>query len=129
MRWMALATPLLPISLVLGALAGDRVGMWILMVGQIGFLLGVAGGIGVAVLKYRLYDIDLFVRRSLVFAVLSLAIVLSYLGIGALTGSVLAGSADLGPYLVAVGGVAMAFDPVRRRLQAGVDRLVYGRVA
>lgn len=129
MRWMALATPLLPISLVLGVLAGDPVGMWILMVGQIGFLLGVAGGIGVAVLKYRLYDIDLFVRRSLVFAVLSLAIVLSYLGIVALTGSVLAGSADLGPSLVAVGVVAIAFDPVRRRLQAGVDRLVYGRRA
>jgi signal transduction histidine kinase len=87
--------------------------------------------IGFSVLRYRLYDIDLVINRTLVYAALATFISAVYLvaviGAGALVGS--GGRVDLLLSLLAAGGVALAVQPARERLQRLANRLVYGRRA
>lgn len=85
-----------------------------------------AAAIGVAVLRHRLLDIDVVIARTLVFATLSAAVVGLYLSVVVGLGSLLGQSTDLGLPLVATAVVAVAFAPLRQRVQLGVDRLVYG---
>src|SRR6202158_992684 len=87
--------------------------------------------IGIAMLKYRLYDIALVINKSLVFGALAVFITAVYVaivvGIGALAGS--AGSPTLALSIVATALVAVAFQPVRERVQRIANRLVYGKRA
>ncbi len=87
--------------------------------------------IGIAILKYRLYDIDVVISKTVVYAVLAAFItavyVLLVVGIGSLAGS--GGRPNLGLSIVATALVALAFQPVRERAQRLANRLVYGRRA
>jgi signal transduction histidine kinase len=86
------------------------------------FILAMA----IALLRYRLYDIDLIINRTLVYLALTGSLVGVYAGtVAALSG--LFRSADLGASVVAAAAVAVLFAPLRLRLQRGVDRLLYGR--
>ncbi|MDP9353554.1 MAG: GAF domain-containing sensor histidine kinase, partial [Chloroflexota bacterium] len=83
--------------------------------------------IGVAVLRYRLWDIDPIINRTLVYGALTAMIVglyiltVGYLGVFFHTDSNLLFS------LAATGLVAVLFAPLRDRLQRGVNRLMYGK--
>jgi signal transduction histidine kinase len=85
----------------------------------------------IAVLKYRLYDIDLVISRTLVYGSLAAFITAVYVGIvvgvGTLVGS--GGKPNLVLSIIATGIVAVAFQPVRERLQKVANRLVYGKRA
>ena len=129
LRWLAVATPILPVSFALGMALPERAGEFVMRVGQPAFLVGTAAGVGIAVLRYRLFKLDLFIRRSLLFATLTAVVIGGYVAIVAATGAVLADRAGPLPSLVAVGLVAVAFQPARARVQQAVDRLVYGRRA
>lgn len=82
---------------------------------------------GIALGKHRLYDIDLVISRTLVYAVLAVFItgvyVAAVVGIGNLLGDVASQ-----PFLSigATAVVAFAFEPLRDRLQRSANRLVYG---
>jgi signal transduction histidine kinase len=80
----------------------------------------------VAVLRHRLFDIDLVINRTLVYGVLSVGVVGLYVALVAAAGAVLAEPVEVGPGLVATAVVALAFGPARTRLQRGVDRLLFG---
>jgi signal transduction histidine kinase len=80
---------------------------------------------GAAILKYRLYDLDLLLNRSLVYAVLTTVLVLTYAALATILGT--AFSNTWGSPLLATGVVAIAFQPLRARIQIGVSRLLYGR--
>ena len=86
---------------------------------------------GVAILKYRLYDIDVVLNRAVVFGALAAFITAVYVGIvvgvGALLGQ--GDRANAGLQIVATAVVALAFQSVRRRVQRLANRLVYGRRA
>lgn len=76
---------------------------------------------GVAIMRYRLYDIDRIVSRTVTFAVVAGVLAVAYLGIVAVLTSVIPASGDLavaGSTLV----VAALFNPVRRRIQRFVER-------
>lgn len=83
---------------------------------------------GVAIVKYRLYDIDLVINKTLVVGAMAALITSTYVavvvGVGSLLGS--SASPNLGLSLVATAVVAVAFEPARRRVQVLADRLVYG---
>jgi signal transduction histidine kinase len=88
--------------------------------------------IGFAVLKYRLYDIDVVINKTVVYGLLAGFITAVYVaivvGLGALIG---AGSSkpNLGLSILATAVVAVAFQPVRDRVQRLANRLVYGERA
>ncbi len=83
--------------------------------------------IGIAVLRYRLWDIDPIINRTLVYGVLTASIIGLYvLMVGAL-GVLFQTSGNLFTSLVATGVVAVLFQPLRERLQRGVNRLMYGQ--
>jgi signal transduction histidine kinase len=85
----------------------------------------------VAILKYRLYDIDVVIGRTLVYGALAAFITSVYVGIvvgiGTLVGS--GGKPNLVLSIVATAVVAVAFQPVREWLQKFANRLVYGNRA
>ena len=79
--------------------------------------------VSVAVLRYRLYDIDVVVNRSLVYGGLTGGLIGIYVAIVTVVGSV---AGQLSGSILAAAAVAVAFQPLRQRVQGGVDRLMYG---
>jgi hypothetical protein len=87
-------------------------------------LTGVYVGIGIAVLRYRLYEIDRIINRTLVYGLLTLVLGLGYVA-GSLVFVLVAGAGTDPPsWLVAAATLiaAAVFRPARRRIQAVVDR-------
>jgi hypothetical protein len=81
--------------------------------------------IGVAVFKYRLYDIDLLIRRTLLYGVLTAILALVYFGAVTLMQSVIVALSDQqSPVIIVVSTLVIAalFNPLRRRLQTFIDR-------
>jgi signal transduction histidine kinase len=92
-------------------------------------LANIAISIGIAITRYRLYDIDIVVNRSLTFGALALFIGGVYVAIVVGVGELLGGGAGFGLSIVASVLVAMVFQPVRRRVEQRANRLVYGERA
>ncbi len=100
-----------------------------LTLGEVAFpflILLIPGTFGVAVLRYRLWDIDLLINRTLVYGLLTASLIALYLlaivGLGTLF------SVPGNPLisLFAAGLVAVLFQPLRQRLQRAVNRLMFG---
>jgi hypothetical protein len=91
----------------------------------VGVLVGLPVAVGVAILRYRLYDIDRLISRALVYATLTVILGLCYGGLVLVLGQ-LFGRVGEGTPSWAVAGATLAvaalFQPVRRRIQAVVDR-------
>ena len=87
--------------------------------------------IGLAVMRYGLYDLDVFISRSIVYGSLAVFITAVYVGIavgiGTLVGS--GGKPNLALSILATAIVAIGFQPVRERIQRVANRLVYGKRA
>lgn len=91
-----------------------------------GFILLIPLSIGIAILRYRLWDIDIVMNRALVYLSLtSMVVVLYMLVVGGL-GALLNGRGNLLLSIGATGLVAVLFAPLRTRVQQGVNRLMYG---
>lgn len=89
-------------------------------------MLGIAAAAAVAILRYRLYDIDLIINRTLVYTVLMVGVAVLYgLVIGSL-GILFESSDNLFISLLATGLAAILVQPMRDRLQRLVNRLMYG---
>jgi two-component system, NarL family, sensor kinase len=124
LRWMAAAAALflvaIPLEIVLSTLTDAWAG-WPTLAASAAIVLAA----GVAVLKYRLYDLDLVVNRTLVYGLLTGLVVAGYVGLVAGLGELL-DSTGVGVSLIATGVVAVAIQPLRSVIQRRVDRLMYG---
>ena len=96
-----------------------------------GFGIVLPATIGLAIIKDGLYDIDVFISRTLVYGSLAVLITAVYVGIavgiGASVGS--GGKPNLALSVLATAIVAIGFQPVRGRVQRVANRLVYGQRA
>jgi signal transduction histidine kinase len=76
---------------------------------------------GIAILRYRLYDIDIVINRALVYGALTVLLAATYVAVTLLLGMAL-GSGSAPATAAATLAVAIAFRPLRGRLQDAVDR-------
>jgi signal transduction histidine kinase len=132
LRWFAYVTAAALGLLVLSfPLPSGSVGDVTWAAGLFGLAVLVPITIGLAVMKYGLYDIDIFISRTIVYGSLAVFITAVYVGIavgiGTLVGS--GGKPNLGLSILATAIVAIGFQPVRERVQKVANRLVYGKRA
>ena len=87
--------------------------------------------IGVAVLRYRLYDVEVIVSRAVVLAIATAFVAVGYVGLVVLLGRTVEDRTGGGFWwsLLATVVVALAFQPLRRRVLRLADRLAYGNRA
>jgi hypothetical protein len=86
---------------------------------------GLLAAIAIAVLKYRLYDIDRLINRTVVYGLLTALLGVVYAGVVLGLGQLFGGVTDQTPSWVVAGAtlvVAVVFQPARRRIQHAVDR-------
>jgi signal transduction histidine kinase len=84
----------------------------------------IPASVGIAILKYRLYDIDVVIKKTVVFTVVASVLTALYLAVIAL-----ATVGTVSRILVGVLLLVVTFNPVRRAARSLADRLVYGRRA
>jgi signal transduction histidine kinase len=89
-------------------------------------LCGIPVAAGIAILRRGLFDIDLVINRTLVYAVLTALVAGGYVLVVTASGVLLRAEGSLLPALLATGLIAVAFQPLRERVQRAVNRLLYG---
>jgi amino acid transporter len=102
-------------------------------------LLTIPISINIAILRYRLWDIDLLIRRTLIYGVLTVLLILIYFAsivlmlavlgpiVGKVVGDRLIGQASSLVPTLATLAIAALFNPLRRRVQDAIDRRFYRR--
>jgi signal transduction histidine kinase len=85
--------------------------------------------IGIAILKYRLYELDVVVSRTVLYGALVGIITLVYVAIVVGVGSLIGNRGNLLLSILATALIAVAFQPLRERVRRFANRLVYGKRA
>jgi signal transduction histidine kinase len=132
-RWLLFAGLLyvIPFTVFIVVLATTQISLTPLAAISLLGLVSVPFAMAIAVLKYRLYNIDIIISRSLVYGSLAVLISAVYVGIAVGIGALIGGGGrpNLWLSILATAIVAVGFAPVRERLQRIANRLVYGRRA
>jgi signal transduction histidine kinase len=127
-RWFLWAAALAVLSFTLGNFlppVASEIVFWLSIV-------GLAGAIAVGVLKYRLYEIDLVIRKALVYGALAAVVTAIYLLLVVGIPAALLGTEFRDQSLIVIVGTAaltLTLSPVRRRAARLANRLVYGQRA
>ena len=129
-KWVAYAGTMLAIAVAVvaawPALDGSRISNALFLIG----FLAIPAAIAVAILKYRLYDIDVVINRTLVYGALTASLALVYFGGVAATQAIfhaLTGQQEQPQLAIVVSTLIIAalFSPLRRRIQSFIDRRFY----
>ncbi len=123
LKWLAFAA--VPVVLI-GPLSGIVPGKPIQVLGSL-VQLALPAAIGIAVLRYRLYDIDVLINRSLVYGALSAVLAATYFGTVVLCQALLrplVGGSELAVAVSTLVTLALV-QPLRRRIEDAVDRRFY----
>jgi hypothetical protein len=121
LKWFTYAGALLLPGAVLATFVNSTVGNLIFA----SPIVAVPVAAGIAILRYRLYDIDRLINRTLVYGLLTALLAGVYTGVVLVLGQVFGGVGGDPPSWVVAGAtlaVAALFQPARRRIQAVVDR-------
>jgi signal transduction histidine kinase len=86
-------------------------------------------GVGMAILRHRLYDVDVVINRTVLYAVLAALITAVYVGIVVGIGTLVGSRGNLFLSIVATAIIAVGFQPLRERARHVANRLVYGQRA
>ena len=120
-----------PLAVVLGtmlALGVPEDSPWFLLASALllPVLFMVPVSIAISVLRYRLFDIDVVIRRSVVYGALVAGIAAVYIALAAAPGLALGNQVPVQLAVILTVVAAVAFQPMRRRLESLADRLVFG---
>jgi signal transduction histidine kinase len=91
--------------------------------------LGVPAAYGIAIFRYRLYDLDLVIRKTVIFGVLAVFITAVYALVVGGVGVIVRSGSNTASSFAAAAVLAVAFQPVRDRARRFADRVVYGKRA
>ncbi|MEZ5078611.1 MAG: GAF domain-containing sensor histidine kinase [Solirubrobacterales bacterium] len=127
--WFTYAAMLIPLALLLCALSGFVVAegpVTDVITGAVvwAMLVAILAAIAIGILRYRLFDIELVVNRTLVYGTLTVCIVVGYVAIVGALNALIDQRGVAG--VLAAGLVAAGVQPLRLRLQRRADRWVYG---
>jgi hypothetical protein len=114
------------LSPVIGGFWFSRVGFMLIVVA----LLGIPISMGIAILRYRLYEIDLIINKTLVYGSLTATLGLAYFGSVTTLQylfSLLTGQGNTLAIVASTLAIAALFNPLRRRIQGFIDRRFYRR--
>jgi hypothetical protein len=120
LKWLGAGALTLIVCFVTNAVSGGGSGV----VGDVTFSVGLTAlpvGMGIGILKYRLYEIDRLISRTLSYALLTGLLVGTFIGLVALTTDTLALSGRVGVAASTLVAAAL-FNPLRKRIQRLVDR-------
>jgi signal transduction histidine kinase len=132
LKWLAAMGAVAIVANVLGLFIQSGLGSDLLyLIGIVSLAIGLPGGATLAILKYRLYDIDVVINRTLVYGTLAAFITTVYVAIVVGVGTLFNGGSrpNLALSIIATAVVAVAFQPVRGRVQRFANRLVFGQRA
>jgi hypothetical protein len=131
-KWFAYAVVVASSGSILTYVVPVAIGApWLELVSYVPFVVGVVSvpiSMGIAILRYRLYDIDLLINRTLVYGALTAMLVGVYVGsIVVLQGlvRVFTGQESQLAIVASTLAVAALFNPLRRRIQSFIDRRFY----
>jgi hypothetical protein len=133
-KWLAYAAAAATGGSILTYTPPEAIGArWVTSVGYVLLELGVLGipiSIGIAILRYRLYEIDTLINRTLVYGSLTAMLLVVYFGGVATTEAIirtLTGQEQQPQLAIVVSTLVIAalFNPLRRRIQAFIDRRFY----
>lgn len=125
-QWLAYAACLIPITLLVCMVGAVGLDSDLLVFASLALTaIAVPVAVGIAVLRYRLYEIDRVVNRTLVYGGLTFMAGALYGAVILVAGTFAAGD-SVGVALVATGAVAAAVQPLHGLLQRRVNRLMYG---
>src|SRR5215211_1368856 len=133
-KWFTYATAVATSGAILKYIISEPLDLvWISWVGQALVLIGLAGipiAMGIAITRYRLYEIDTLINRTLVYGALTATLVALYFGgIVLLQGLFVVFTGEKSTLAVVASTLVIAalFNPLRRRIQGFVDRRFYRR--
>jgi hypothetical protein len=122
LKWLALAAALAAMLLVVALVAGFLLALdVVVLISTVTSLALLPLATGAAILRYRLYDLDRIVSRTVAYGLLTLLLGLGYAAVVLGLGRLLPDDSSLA-VAAATLAAAAAFRPLRRRVQAGVDR-------
>ena len=133
-KWLTYSATLLVIGLILNFTISELTGsVWLGWLGYTLALVGLIGipiSMGIAILRYRLYEIDLIINRTLVYG--ALTAILASLYFGSVTAlqylfSLLTGQGNTLAIVATTLAIAALFNPLRRCVQGVIDRRFYRR--
>jgi hypothetical protein len=134
LKWFTYAGALTGSSIILTFIVSEAIGsVWLGWLGYVLTLVGLIGlpiSMGIAILRYRLYEIDLIINRTLVYGLLTATLALFYFGsVTALQSlfSLLTGQGNTLAIVASTLAIAALFNPLRRRIQYFIDRRFYRR--
>jgi two-component system NarL family sensor kinase len=125
--WFTYAAMLIPLALVVNVVAGIVTsGSTDLITGVVvlAMLIAIPAAVAIGILRYRLFDIELVINRTLVYGSLTLCIVVGYVAIVGGLNALIEQRGVAG--VLGAGLVAAGFQPLRLRLQRRADRWIYG---
>jgi signal transduction histidine kinase len=113
------------VALALGAPEDSALVITVTIFGSLTAIL-LPGAIIYGILRHRLFDLDLVVRKSVAYGAASLLIAAAYAVIAATPGLMLGNRVPVSLAVVVTIAAALAFQPLRRRLESGVSRRLFG---
>jgi signal transduction histidine kinase len=130
-KWVVLGLAGLPIFLTLllpldRLLVNQGVYAFIRLHAELIVLIIVPLTIGFSILRYRLWNIDILINRTLVYGALTASIVAVYVFIVGLCGALFGAGSNVILAVIATTVAAIVFQPLRQRWQRGVNRLMFG---